>query len=91
MPRPPALAGQALPEVYQAGRIVRIAAAIRQTFNQPDRDSAGQTGRHAADQRRPAGRSPPAAMDETGHNVLALMAFPARHRPTLHGTSPSSA
>ena len=70
------------------GQHTVVAAAIRQAFNQPDREQAGATWRHVADQVR--GRWPKLAalMDETEHDVLAYMAFPAQHRPKLHSTNP---
>ena len=44
--------------------------------------------RHVADQLRP--RSPKLAvlMDDSEHDVLAYMAFPAQHRTKLHSTNP---
>jgi len=36
----------------QKGQHTVVAAVIRQTFNQPDRDSGGQTWRHVAEQSR---------------------------------------
>jgi transposase-like protein len=70
------------------GQHTVVAAAIRQAFNQPDRESAGQTWRHVADQLR--GRWPKLAalMDESEPDVLAYMAFPAQHRTKLHSTNP---
>jgi transposase-like protein len=72
----------------QKGRHTVVAAAIRQAFNQPDRDSAGETWRHVADQLR--SRRPKLAdlMDERAHDVLAYMAFPAQHRTKPHRTNP---
>ena len=70
------------------GQHTVVAAAIRQAFNQPDRESAGQTWRHVADQLR--GRWPKLAalMDESEADVLAYMSFPAQHRTKLHSTNP---
>ena len=70
------------------GQHTVVAAAIRQAFNQPDRDSASQTWRHVADQLR--GRWPKLAalMDESEADVLAYMSFPAQHRTKLHSTNP---
>jgi transposase-like protein len=70
------------------GQHTVVAAAIRQAFSQPDREQAGATWRHVADQIR--GRWPKLAtlMDESEHDVLAYMAFPAQHRTKLHSTNP---
>jgi putative transposase len=70
------------------GQHTVMAAAIRQAFTQPDRDSAGQTWRHVADQVR--GRWPKLAalMDESEADVLAYMSFPSQHRTKLHSTNP---
>jgi len=70
------------------GQHTVVAAAIRQAFSQPDREQAGATWRHVADQIR--GRWPKLAafMDESEHDVLAYMAFPAQHRAKLHSTNP---
>jgi transposase-like protein len=72
----------------QRGQHTMVAAAIRQAFNQPDRDGAGQTWRHVADQFRSRWPKLSALMDETEHEVLAFMAFPAQHRAKLHSTNP---
>lgn len=55
---------------------------------QPDRKQAGATWAHVADQVR--GRWPKLAslMDESEHDVLAYMSFPAQHRAKLHSTNP---
>jgi len=65
-----------------------VAAAIRQAFLQPDADAAHQTWRHVADQLR--GRWPKLAalMDESEHDVLPYLSFPAQHRTKLHSTNP---
>ena len=65
-----------------------VAAAIRQAFMQPDRKQTGATWAHVADQVR--GRWPKLAslMDESEHDVLAYMSFPAQHRAKLHSTNP---
>jgi transposase-like protein len=70
------------------GQHTVVAAAIRQAFSQPDAVSASQTWRHVADQLR--GRWPKLAglMDESEHDVLAHMTFPAQHRVKLHSTNP---
>jgi putative transposase len=70
------------------GQHTMVAAAIRQAFNQPDRDSAGQTWRHVADQLRSRWPKLAALMDESETDVLAYMAFPAQHRTKLHSTNP---
>ena len=70
------------------GQHTMVAAAIRQAFLQPDADAAHQTWRHVADQLR--GRWPKLAalMDDSEHDVLAYLAFPAQHRTKLHSTNP---
>ena len=70
------------------GQHTVVAAAIRQAFIQPDRESAGQTWRHVADQLRPRWPKLAALMDEAEHDVLAYVAFPAQHRTKLHSTNP---
>jgi putative transposase len=73
------------------GQHTMVAAAIRQAFLQPDADTAHQTWRHVADQLR--GRWPKLAalMDDSEHEVLAYLAFPAQHRTKLHSTNHSNA
>jgi putative transposase len=70
------------------GQHARVAAAIRQAFLQPDRESAGETWRHVADQLR--GRWPKlgALLDKAEEDVLAQMTFPGQRRTKLHGTNP---
>src|SRR5215212_9682376 len=70
------------------GQHTVAAAAIRQTFLQPDHTSATQTWRHVADQLR--GRWPKLGtlMDEAEVDVLAYLSFPAQHRTKLHSTNP---
>jgi putative transposase len=65
-----------------------VAAAIRQAFLQTNAEAAHQTWRHVADQLR--GRWPKLAalMDESEHDVLAYITFPAQHRTKLHSTNP---
>ncbi len=65
-----------------------VAAAIRQAFIQPDRETAGQTWRHVADQLRVRWPKLAALMDEAEHDVLAYIAFPVQHRTKLHSTNP---
>ena len=49
---------------------------------------ASQTWRHVADQLRPRWPKLAALMDDSEHDVLAYMAFPAQHRTKLHSTNP---
>ena len=70
------------------GQHTMVAAAIRQAFIQPDRDAAGQTWRHVADQLRPRWPKLAACMDDAESDVLAYMTFPAQHRTKLHSTNP---
>ena len=65
-----------------------VAAAIRQAFLQADAEVAHQTWRHVADQLRPRWPKLAALMDESEHDVLAYIAFPAQHRTKLHSTNP---
>jgi transposase-like protein len=65
-----------------------VAAALRQAFLQPDADTARRTWRQVADQLRPRWPSLAALMDESEHDVLAYLAFPAQHRVKLHSTNP---
>lgn len=78
----------ALAHVQRGQHTVVAAAAIRQAFNQPDREHAGQTWRHVADQLRSRWPRLAGLMDETEHDVLAYMAFPRQHRTKLHSTNP---
>jgi putative transposase len=72
------------------GQHTRGAAVIRQAFLQPDAVAAHQTWRHVADQLRPRWPKLAALMDDSEHDVLAHMAFPARHRTKLHSTNPNA-
>ena len=72
----------------QKGQHTMVAAAIRQAFNQTDRDSAGETWRHVADQLRKRWPKLAGLMDETEADVLAYMSFPTQHRTKLHSTNP---
>ena len=65
-----------------------VAAALRQAFLQPDQDGARQVWRQVADQLRPRWPRLAALMDESEHDVLAYMGFPAQHRTKLHSTNP---
>jgi putative transposase len=70
------------------GQQSMVAAAIRQVFLQPDRAAAHQAFRHVADQLRPRWPKLAAFMDESEHDVLAYLGFPAQHRAKLHSTNP---
>ena len=70
------------------GQQSMVAAAIRQVFLQPDRAAAHPTFRHVADQLRPRWPKLAAFMDDSEHDVLAYMGFPAQHRAKLHSTNP---
>jgi len=70
------------------GQHTVVAAAIRQAFLQPDRESASQTWRHVADQLRPRWPKLGTLMDESETDVLAYMSFPAAHRTKLHSVNP---
>ncbi len=65
-----------------------VAAAIRQAFLQADAEAAHQTWRHVADQLRPRWPKLAALMDDSEHDVLAYITFPAQHRTKLHSTNP---
>jgi transposase-like protein len=64
------------------------AAALRRAFLQPDQDGARQTWRHVADQLRERWPMLGKLMDDSEHDVLAYLAFPAQHRTKLHSTNP---
>ncbi len=72
----------------QKGQHTVVAAAIRQAFDQPDRERARETWRHVADQVRARWPKLAALMDDSEHDVLAYMAFPRQHRDKLHSTNP---
>jgi transposase-like protein len=57
-------------------------------FVQAEPDAAHQTWRHVADQRRSRWPKLAALMDESEHDVLAYINFPAQHRTKLHSTNP---
>lgn len=65
-----------------------VAAAIRQVFVQPDHAGATTAWRHVADQLRERWPKLGKLMDDAEADVLAYMAFPARHRTKLHSTNP---
>ncbi len=60
----------------QKGQHTVVTAAIRLVFDQPDRERAGETWRHVADQVRPRWPKLATLMDESEHG-----------RPGLHGVS----
>src|SRR3954465_6353202 len=70
------------------GQQAVVAAALRQAFLQADEASARQVWRQVADQLRPRWPKLSALMDESEHDVLAYMGFPAQHRTKLHSTNP---
>ncbi len=65
-----------------------VAAALRQAFLQADQANARQVWRQVADQLRPRWPRLAALMDESEHDVLAYLGFPAQHRAKLHSTNP---
>lgn len=70
------------------GQHTMVAAAIRQAFLQADAEAAHQTWRHVADQLRLRWPKLAALMDDSEHDVLAYITFPAQHRTKLHSTNP---
>jgi putative transposase len=70
------------------GQQTMVAAALRQAFLQADQASARQVWRQVADQLRPRWPRLSALMDESEHDVLAYLGFPAQHRAKLHSTNP---
>jgi putative transposase len=72
----------------QEGQHTMVAAAIRQAFLQTDAAAAHQTWRHVADQLRSRWPKLAALRDDSEHDGLAYMAFPAQHRTKLHSTDP---
>jgi putative transposase len=70
------------------GQQTMVAAALRQAFLQPDQDSARRVWRRMADQFRPRWPKLGSLMDESEHEVLAYLGFPAQHRAKLHSTNP---
>jgi len=70
------------------GQHPMVAAAIRQAFLQTDAEAARQTWRHVADQLRPRWPKLATLLDDSEHDVLAYMTFPAQHRTKLHSTNP---
>ena len=70
------------------GQHTMVAAAIRQAFLQPAAEAAHQTWRRVADQLRQKWPKLAALMDDSEHDVLAFMVFPAQHRTKLHSRNP---
>ena len=70
------------------GQHTMVAAALRQAFLQADQPAARQTWRQVADQLRARWPKLASLMDESEHDVLAYLAFPAQHRTKLHSTNP---
>jgi transposase-like protein len=70
------------------GQQAVVAAALRQAFLRADEAAAHQVWRQVADQLRPRWSKLAALMDESEHDVLAYMGFPAQHRAKLHSTNP---
>ena len=70
------------------GQHTMVAAALRQAFLQADQEAARQAWRQLADQLRPRWPKLSGLMDDSEHDVLAYMAFPAQHRTKLHSTNP---
>jgi len=70
------------------GQHTVVAAALRQAFLQSDAQTARQTWRQVADQLRARWPKLAALMDDSEHDVLAYMTFPAQHRTKLHSTNP---
>ena len=70
------------------GQQTVVAAALRQAFLQADQDAARQVWRQLADQLRPRWPKLAGLMDESEHDVLACIGFPAQHRVKLHSTNP---
>ena len=64
-------------------------AALRQAFPQPDQASARQTWRHVADQLREPWPRLGTLMDDSEHDVLAYMAFPAQPSTGPSCTAPT--
>src|SRR5919205_34544 len=69
------------------GQPTMVAAALRQAFLQPDPDSARKVWRTMADQFRDRWPKLAKLLDESEHDVLAYLSFPAQHRAKLHSTN----
>lgn len=70
------------------GQQTMVSAGPRQAFWQADQQAAREVWRRMADQFRPRWPKLAAPMDESEHDVLAYMGFPAQHRTKLHSTNP---
>ena len=70
------------------GQQTIVSAGLRQAFLQPDQAGARKVWRQMADQFRPRWPKLAALMDDSEHDVLAYMGFPAQHRTKLHSTNP---
>ena len=70
------------------GQHTMVTAALRQAFWQADQPAARQIWRQVADQLRPRWPKLAGLMDDSEHDVLAYLAFPAQHRTKLHSTNP---
>ena len=70
------------------GQQTIASAGLRQAFLQPDQAGARKVWRQMADQFRPRWPKLAALMDDSEHDVLAYMGFPAQHRAKLHSTNP---
>ena len=70
------------------GQHTMVAAALRQAFLHADQPAARQTWRQVADQLRARWPKLAGLMDDSEHDVLAYLAFPAQHRTKLHSTNP---
>ncbi len=70
------------------GQHTVVAAARRQAFWQADAATAHQTWRQVADHLRARWPKLAQLMDDSEHDVLAHMTFPARHRTKLPSTNP---
>ena len=62
--------------------------ALRQIFAQDNAADAHRIFRQTADQMRERWPRLAAFMDDSEHDVLAYMDFPAQHRTRLHSTNP---
>jgi putative transposase len=70
------------------GQQTMVAAGLRQAFLQAGTDDARKVWRQMADQFRSRWPKLGKLLDESEHDVLAYMGFPAQHRVKLHSTNP---
>ena len=70
------------------GQHTVVAAAIRESFDQPDPTQAGKNWHKVAEQLRPRWPKLADLMDASEHDVLAYMSFPRQQRTKLHSTNP---